>query len=178
MPLTLASQSPRRARILQDHGVAFDVVKTDAPEVSIPHDPERTVVENAVHKLMACGRLPALAADTIVWLDGVIYGKPADSDGAKAVLRTLAGRTHAVFTGVAYADADGNVRTACCRSDVTFRDLSDADIDEYVARVNPVDRAGAYDIDDHGDLVVASYTGEYENIMGLPLEALREWRLI
>ena len=178
MPLTLASQSPRRARILSDHGVAFDVLVTDAPEVSIPHDPERTVVENAVHKLRACGRVPALAADTIVWHDGVIYGKPADAAGAKAVLRTLSGRTHTVFTGVAYADADGNVRTACCRSDVTFRDLSDADIDAYVAQVNPVDRAGAYDIDDHGDLVVASYTGEYENIMGLPLEALREFGII
>ena len=178
MPLTLASQSPRRARILRDHGVAFEVLVTDAPEVSIPHDPERTVVENAVHKLTACGRVPALAADTIVWLDGVIYGKPADPAEAKAVLRTLAGRTHTVFTGVAYADADGNVRTACCRSDVTFRALSDADIDAYVAQVNPVDRAGAYDIDDHGDLVVASYTGEYENIMGLPLEALRDFGII
>lgn len=178
MPLTLASQSPRRARILSDHGVAFEVVVTDAPEVSIPHDPGRTVVENAVHKLRACGRVPALAADTIVWHDGVIYGKPADLAEAKAVLRTLAGRTHAVFTGVAYADADGNVRTACCRSDVTFRALSDADIDAYVAQVNPVDRAGAYDINDHGERVVASYTGEYENIMGLPLEALREFGVI
>ena len=178
MPLTLASQSPRRARILSDHGVAFEVVVTDAPEVSIPHDPGRTVVENAVHKLRACGRVPALAADTIVWLDGVIYGKPADLAEAKAVLRTLAGRTHAVFTGVAYADADGNVRTACWRSDVTFRALSDADIDAYVAQVNPVDRAGAYDINDHGELVVASYTGEYENIMGLPLGALRAFGVI
>ena len=178
MPLTLASQSPRRARILVDHGVAFEVHATDAPEVSIPHDPERTVVENAVHKLQACGRVPALAADTIVWHDGVIYGKPADLDEARDFLRTLSGRTHTVFTGVAHADADGNVRTACCRSDVTFRALSEADIEAYVAQVNPVDRAGAYDIDDHGELVVASYTGEYENIMGLPLEALREFGII
>ena len=178
MPLTLASQSPRRARILQDHGVAFDVMKTDAPEVSIPCDPERTVVENAMHKLQACGRVPALAADTVVWHDGVIYGKPADLAEAKAFLRALAGRTHAVFTGVAYADADGNARTACYRSDVTFRALSEADIDAYVALVNPLDRAGAYDIDDHGSLVVASHTGEYENIMGLPLAALREFGII
>ena len=178
MPLTLASQSPRRARILTDHGVAFDVLATDAPEVSIPHDPERTVVENAVHKVQACGRTPALAADTIVWYDGVIYGKPAGLAEAKAFLRTLSGRTHTVFTGVAYADADGNVQTACCRSDVTFRPLAEAEIASYVAQVNPVDRAGAYDINDHGDLVVASYTGEYENIMGLPLEALRAFGII
>ncbi len=174
MPLTLASQSPRRAKILADHGVAFDVVKTDAPEISIPQEPERTVVENAVSKLKACGRIPALAADTIVWFDGRIYGKPADLAEAKVFLRELSGHTHTVFTGVAYRDETG-VRTVCARSDVTFRDLSDAEIDVYIARVNPVDRAGAYDIDVSGDLLVAAYTGSYENIMGLPVEPLRTW---
>jgi len=173
MPLTLASQSPRRARILADHGVAFEVLKTDAPEVSIPEDPERTVVENAVRKLRACGRSPALAADTIVWLDGRIYGKPADLAAAKAVLRELSGRTHTVFTGVAYRDEKGAERTDCRRSDVTFRTLAEADIDAYVALVRPTDRAGAYDIDEHGEMLVASYTGAYENIMGLPVESLR-----
>lgn len=177
MLLTLASQSPRRAKILESHGVAFEVVKTDAPEVSIPYDPQRTVVENAVHKLMVCDRIPALAADTIVWNEGKIYGKPADLEEAKAFLRELSGRTHTVFTGVAYGD-DTGIRTACGRSDVTFRTLSETDIDEYVARVHPLDRAGAYDIDACGELVVASYTGSYENIMGLPLEPLREWGLV
>lgn len=176
MPLTLASQSPRRARILEDLGVAFAVVKTDAPEVSIPHDPERTVVENASRKLAACGCVPALAADTIVWFNGKIYGKPVDLEEAKAFLRELSGNTHTVFTGVAYDDGTG-VRTACARSDVTFRILSDAAIDDYVARVRPTDRAGAYDIDESGDLLVASHTGEYENIMGLPVAPLREFGL-
>ncbi len=174
MPLTLASQSPRRAKILADHGVVFDVVKTDAPEVSIPQEPERTVVENAVNKLKACNRIPALAADTIVWFNGKIYGKPADLAEAKVFLRELSGHTHTVFTGVAYQNETG-IRTACGRSDVTFRDLSDAEIDAYIARVNPVDRAGAYDIDVSGDLLIASHTGSYENIMGLPVEPLREW---
>ena len=122
MPLTLASQSPRRARILEALGVPFEVLPTHAPEVSFPHDPERTVRENALGKLRACPRSPALAADT-------------------------------------------------------FRVLSEADIEDYVARVRPVDRAGAYDIDACGALVVASYTGSYENIMGLPVEPLRMWRV-
>ena len=172
MPLTLASQSPRRARILEALGVPFEVLPTHAPEVSFPHDPERTVRENALGKLRACPRSPALAADTIVWLRGKIYGKPADLAEAKAFLRELSGQTHTVFTGVAY---DGDVQVV--RSDVTFRALSEADIEDYVARVRPVDRAGAYDIDACGTLVVASYTGSYENIMGLPVEPLRMWRV-
>jgi septum formation protein len=68
--------------------------------------------------------------------------------------------------------------TACARSEVHFRALSDATIDEYIARVRPLDRAGAYDIDESGDLIVDSYTGEYENIMGLPVEPLRRFGII
>ncbi len=144
-----------------------------AKEVCYPEDPERTVRENALAKGAAARRSEGehvLSADTIVWLDGRVYGKPRDLAEAKAFLRDLSGRTHTVFTGVAY---DGETRVV--RSDVTFRALSDAEIDAYVARVNPLDRAGAYDIDESGDYLIASHTGSYENIMGLPVEPLREW---
>ena len=172
--LTLASGSPRRAKILRAHGVDFVIVKSDAPEVSYPHDPERTVRENALAKGAAVkAHGPVLSADTIVWFSGKIYGKPRDLDEAKAFLHELSGQTHTVFTGVAY---DGEVKVV--RSDVTFRELSDALIDDYVARVKPTDRAGAYDIDESGDLIVASYTGSYENIMGLPVEPLRAWGIV
>jgi septum formation protein len=171
MKITLASGSPRRAKILEELGVEFDVVKTDAPEASYPHDPERTVRENALAKgAAAAPRTRVLSADTIVWFGGRIYGKPRDLEEAKEFLRELSGKVHTVFTGVAF---DGDVKVA--RSDVKFRRLSDADIEEYVARVRPTDRAGAYDIDESGDLIVESYTGSYENIMGLPTEPLREW---
>ena len=171
MKITLASGSPRRAKILEKFGVEFDVVKTDAPEASYPHDPERTVRENALAKgAAAAPRTRVLSADTIVWFGGRIYGKPRDLEEAKEFLRELSGKVHTVFTGVAF---DGDVKVA--RSDVKFRRLSDADIEEYVARVRPTDRAGAYDIDESGDLIVESYTGSYENIMGLPTEPLREW---
>lgn len=169
MKIILASGSPRRAKILRDMGIAFEVVKTDAPEVSYADDPERTVRENALAKGAAVPHAGVLSADTIVWYDGRIYGKPRDLDEAKAFLRTLSGKTHTVFTGVAY---NGRVRVV--KSDVTFRVLSEAMIDEYVARVKPTDRAGAYDIDESGDLIVAGWTGSYENIMGLPVEAVRE----
>ena len=202
-PLILASGSPRRAKILRDLGVEFEAVKTEAPEVSIPNDPVRTVTENACAKLRAAavatsavdpvGRdkrgnsrgprqarpLPLgwaiLAADTIVWFDNRIYGKPRDLEEAKEFLRELSGQTHVVFTGVAFRAEDGAERTACVESHVTFRALSEEMIEEYVARVHPTDRAGAYDIDESGDLIVASYTGSYENIMGLPVEPLRDF---
>lgn len=169
----LASGSPRRAKILADLGVAFDVVKSDAPEVSFPDDPERTVRENALAKGAAVAAFPEsagrrmISADTIVWMDGKIYGKPRDLAEAKLFLRELSGKTHRVYTGVAI---DGKARAYA--SEVTFKELSDAAIDEYVRLVNPIDRAGAYDIDEHGDMIIARWTGSYENIMGLPKEAL------
>lgn len=171
--LTLASGSPRRAKILKSLGVDFVVRKSDAAEVAYPGDPVRTVTENALAKQTVSPRVlrgGILSADTIVWFNDKIYGKPRDLEEAKAFLHELSGRTHTVFTGVAY---DGEVKVAT--SDVTFRKLTDAEIDDYVARVKPTDRAGAYDIDESGDFIVESFTGEYENIMGLPIAPLKEW---
>jgi len=178
MKILLASGSPRRAKILRERGVDFDVVRTDAPEASYPADPVRTVLENARAKGAAAraalrSPLPVLSADTVVWRDGRIYGKPRDRAEARAFLRELSGRVHSVFTGVAF---DG--RSVAVRSDVTFRDLTDATIDAYIDAVDPLDRAGAYDIDACGERLVASYTGTYENIMGLPLEPLEEWGIL
>jgi len=179
MKIHLASGSPRRAKILKEHGVRFEVIRTDAAEVSYPDDPVRTVRENALLKgraaaaLLPAGTKGVLSADTIVWFDGRIYGKPRDLDEAKEFLRELSGRVHTVYTGVAL---DGE--TAVETSDVEFRALDDGEIDAYVAEVRPTDRAGAYDIDESGDRIVARWTGEYENIMGLPLAPLHRWGLL
>ena len=176
MKTILASKSPRRAKILADHGWTFSVEPTEADEVSIPHAPRRTVLVNAARKLKACRALhpdaAIVAADTIVWFDGRIYGKPRDLDEAREFLRGLSGQTHSVFTGVAFCRPDGPLQTEVVESRVTFRRLSDELIDRYVETVRPTDRAGAYDIDESGDLIVESYTGSYENIMGLPVEPL------
>ena len=174
--ITLASGSPRRSKILSDMGCAFEIVKSDAPEVSFDDDPERTVRENALAKGAAVarrGRRRVLSADTIVWFNGKIYGKPADLAEAKAFLRALSGNVHTVYTAVAF---DGDVEVV--KSNVKFRKLTEEMIDEYVAKVNPVDRAGAYDIDESGKLIVESWTGSYENIMGLPIEPLRKWAIV
>lgn len=193
--LILASGSPRRAKILEKLGVQFRVVKTNAEEVAI--EPERTydaeetgsiVEQNACLKVWAGFKAAGgssggiLAADTVVWFRNRILGKPKDLSEAAEYLRMMSDKVHSVFTGVAYlppdATEDDEQRFAIVESKVKFRKLSDAMIDEYVARVKPTDRAGAYDIDESGDLIVESYTGSYENIMGLPVEPLREWKLV
>ncbi len=193
--LILASGSPRRAKILKKLGVQFRVVKTDAEEVAI--EPERTydaeetgsiVEQNACLKVWAGFKAAGgssggiLAADTVVWFRNRILGKPKDLSEAAEYLRMMSDKVHSVFTGVAYlppdATEDDEQRFAIVESKVKFRKLSDAMIDEYVARVKPTDRAGAYDIDESGDLIVESYTGSYENIMGLPVEPLRDWKLV
>ncbi len=179
MSLLLASGSPRRAKILSGLGVDYEIIKTDAPEVSWANEPARTVLTNArakgraARKAVGADSRPILSADTIVWLDGQIYGKPRDLAEACAFLRQLSGRTHYVFTGVVL-DEKATVQTSA----VTIRELSDGEIETYVTRVNPVDRAGAYDIDCSGDLLVESYTGSYENIMGLPVEPLAAWGVV
>ncbi len=173
MKIVLASASPRRAKILESLGVDFTVVKTDAPEVSYDADPRRTVSENALAKGAAAGCANVLSADTVVWYDSRIYGKPRSFDEAKEFLRTLSGKTHSVFTGVAF---NGEVEVV--ESKVNFRELTDADIDGYVERVKPTDRAGAYDIDESGELIIESYSGSCENIMGLPVEPLKEWGIV
>jgi septum formation protein len=180
--LILASQSPRRAKILESLGVSFSIVKTDSEEIDYPEDPERTVSENAVLKLKACQKeYPSsaiLAADTIVWFNGEIYGKPRDLNEAKSMLQKLSANTHTVFTGVAFTDGETKeIKTQVCRSEVVFRSLSESAIEEYVERTKPTDRAGAYDIDENGDMLVERYEGEYENIMGLPVLPLENWIL-
>lgn len=180
MKLVLASGSPRRAKILERLGVDFEVERTDAPEVCYQDDPERTVSENALAKGAAAktAGTAVLSADTIVWYDGRIFGKPRNLGEAKEFLRLLSGRAHWVFTGVALRRNGERPEVRVVRSQVKFRELSQEMIEEYVSRVHPVDRAGAYDIDESGGLIVEGYTGSYENIMGLPVEPLREWGLI
>lgn len=193
--LTLASGSPRRAKILTQHDVAFRVLRTDAEEVAIQpgrmYNAEETgaiVERNACLKVWAGfkaaggGAGGILAADTVVWFRNRILGKPHDLDEAAQYLREMSGKVHSVFTGVAYlppgATEDTEQRFALVESRVRFRTLSEAMIADYVARVRPTDRAGAYDIDESGDLIVESWTGSYENIMGLPVEPLREWGIV
>ncbi|MCX6938660.1 MAG: Maf family protein [Verrucomicrobia bacterium] len=179
-PFILASASPRRRELLAALGVRFDVVVADVVEHEDPLlDPRVMVARNAALKAdWVAQRNPAawvLGADTTVFVDGRALNKPADLAAARAMLRRLSGRSHTVFTGVALRHAADGVREDFgVASEVVFHPLSDAVIEEYLARVHVLDKAGAYAIQEHAALLVAEQRGSLSNIIGLPQDEVRE----
>ena len=142
-------------------------------------DPRALVAHNAALKAdWVAERRPqsiVLGADTTVFLEGRVFNKPRDPAEAREMLRLLAGRTHLVFTGLAVRRLIPTLRLdADATSEVTFKPLQDIDIEGYLARVNTLDKAGGYSIQEHTDMIVAGYTGSFTNIMGLPLEATKQ----
>ena len=176
--LVLASASPRRRALLAALGVDFDVVTSGALEIDDGLPPEQLVVANACAKRdEVARRLPdpslVIAADTLVFLGDQTLSKPAGLDEACRMLARLSGRTHAVLTGLALVDTEtGAAAQGVERTDVTFRALSDEEIAHFVHAVRPVDRAGAYTVDGPGSLLVAGYSGCYQNVLGLPIVRL------
>ncbi|MEM6782136.1 MAG: nucleoside triphosphate pyrophosphatase [Bacteroidota bacterium] len=179
VPLVLASGSPRRRRLLGSLGLAFEVHVSGHPE-DFPTDvaPGDAVARLALEKaqLVAPSHPDALtlAADTTVVLDGCILEKPADADEAKAMLRSLSGATHTVHTGIAlYHPASNRAVTSTESTRVTFGLLTEAEIGAYVATGSPLDKAGAYGIqDDYGPLFVERIEGDFYTVVGLPLRRL------
>lgn len=180
-PLVVGSVSPRRHKLLRGLGLSFDVLATDASEIHDESDPVGTVVHNALAKHAACRRLRPgaglLTADTLVLFAGRLIGKPRDLGEAAEFLRAFSGRTQTVYTAVALSlpGTDPDVRVEA--SAVHFRPLDEPAIQEYLQRTRPLDRAGAYDIDENGELLIAGFGGSYTNIMGLPMEAVADWFL-
>ena len=179
--LVLASASPRRAELLARLGFPFEVVATGVEEISEHLDgPSGLVRENALLKALHVAEAKpdqlVLGSDTTVCLDGTILGKPANLAEAKACLRRLSGQRHEVFTGVALCWRDGGLRHVFVESStVVFRTLSEDVIERYVQLVNPLDKAGAYGIQAHRELIIAEVDGSVENVMGLPLQTLETW---
>jgi septum formation protein len=178
--LILASASPRRRELLAQLGVTFEVVPAQVVEHEDPHsDPRAMVAHNAALKAdWVAARHPeafVLGADTTVFLDGVVLNKPADLDDARRMLRRLAGRTHTVFTGLALRRArDGLRLDRGEESQVTFRAFGEAEIEDYLRRVNVLDKAGAYAIQEGAERIVSGHTGSFSNIVGLPLETTKQ----
>ncbi|HWA87109.1 MAG TPA: Maf family protein [Opitutus sp.] len=177
--LVLASASPRRRELLAQLGIAFDVMVADVTEhEDETTDPRVMVALNAALKAeWVAARQPealVLGADTTVFLDGVALNKPRDLADARAMLKRLAGRTHTVFTGVALRrGCDGLKVDDAAASEVTFRSFDDATIDAYFRVVNPLDKAGAYGIQEGRELIIAGWKGSLTNIMGLPMEVTK-----
>lgn len=178
--ILLASGSPRRAELLRQAGVPFVVAPSNVPELvpvrcaNVAAHIANTALLKAktafvqAHEDPELSRLTVLAADTTVVLDGRMLGKPADETQARLMLRALSGRTHQVTTGVCLISRAG-VQAFAETTDVTFGALTDADIDAYVASGEPMDKAGAYGIQGLGGAFVERISGDYYNVVGLPL---------
>jgi len=179
MPIVLASASPRRRELLEREGLVFEVMVSPVEEI---HDatiePERLCEMNAALKAedVAARRPEAtvIGADTLVFIDGVPLGKPADLDEARSMLRRLAGRVHRVCTGVCVMFPDGQREIFHETTEVTFHPLDEAAIGDYLRVANPLDKAGAYGIQEFGERIIAGIRGDYDNVVGLPVARLRK----
>lgn len=179
-PLILASGSPRRKHLLEQIGLPFTVQPSEVDESllsTIGVAPDEFVKRLSLLKAQDVARRTSqrsivLGSDTIVVLNGHILGKPIDSDDAVRMLRSLSGMTHTVYTGIALVDSSTyHSVTEVQHTDVTFRELTDDEINGYVATGSPLDKAGSYGIqDDFGAVFVAHIVGCYYTIVGLPLE--------
>ncbi len=172
----LASRSPQRRAILEQLGVEFSVQVPDIEELEAG-PPHEVALENAYRKASAIASTGSgasvLGVDTVVALGARMYGKPADAEDARATLTALAGRRHAVVSGVCLIE-DGRSRTAAARTLVEFRTLSDPLIDWYLASGEWRERAGGYAIQGRGAALVAGIEGDYLNVVGLPVATLLE----
>lgn len=171
----LASGSPRRRELLEMLGVPDLTIRpATGPERATPGaGPEQTVRELSLHKAQEVAQTCApediiIAADTIVYLDGAILGKPKDHDDAVRMLTALSGREHIVYTGVAVLRG-GELRQAAEQTAVRFRALTPAEIERYIATGEPMDKAGAYAIQGLAAMFVIGLDGDYYNVMGLPV---------
>jgi septum formation protein len=177
-PFILASTSPRRAELLRQLPVEFRVVPSDATELAHEHlSPLELCQLNAHHKARAVAKkIPdalVLGADTLVFLDNEILGKPVNLNEARRMLKKLQGRTHQVVTGISLIHLRAHRETIFAVStDVLFRDCTDETITDYLAKVETLDKAGAYAIQQHGEWLVSEISGSFSNVVGLPLERL------
>jgi septum formation protein len=179
-PLILASASPRRAELLRQLGLEFRIMPSDAPELHPDQLTAREVSQvNAYRKArVVAKKFPdalVLGADTLVHLGARLFGKPATLVEAYEMLEQLQGRTHRVTTAVCLLHLRNHRQKIFAETTaVTFRPLDAVKIRRYLNKVDPLDKAGAYAIQEEGDLIVEKISGSYTNVVGLPVEKLRE----
>ncbi|MFA7637190.1 MAG: Maf family protein [Monoglobales bacterium] len=172
--IILASASPRRKEILQNLGVKFRIVTSDAEEITDDGLPPNLIVQQlamlkGTDVAKKVKNVLVISADTIVWDDGEVLGKPENIENAKEMLKKLSGKTHEVYTGVCVTDSKSGKSISDFEvTKVKFRNLSKEEIDRYVNTYEPMDKAGAYGIQGKGCLLVESIKGDYLNVVGLP----------
>ena len=179
-PLILASASPRRAELLRQCGIQFQIVSAQVPEIHPEHLTPREICQiNAYRKARATAKHHpdslVLGADTVVCLGTRIFDKPCSLKEAQASLARLQGRTHEVIIGVCIIHQRlHRQRLFAVSTAVTFRHLHAHQIRRYLAKINPLDKAGGYAIQDEGDEIVKGISGSYSNVVGLPMEKVKE----
>jgi septum formation protein len=177
-PLVLASASPRRRALLREHGYDFTVAPADIPELAPAHlSPGETVLRNARAKCLAVAALRpdciVLGVDTEVALAAEVFGKPADMEEAFAMASRLNGRSHQVLSGLWLARlSSGEQYGGVEATTVHFRELSDEALRAYLARIGPLDKAGAYSAQEDNGELIARVEGSFSNVIGLPMERL------
>lgn len=177
--IILASASPRRRELLGGLDVDFEVRSLPDVDESFPAELQGGDIPLYISKKKADAYRPQMAddelvitADTIVWLEGVALGKPADEDDARRMLRGMSGKTHSVFTGVTITTKEVQ-ESFVAQSDVTFARLTDEEIDYYIAKYRPTDKAGSYGAQEWiGYIGMSNIVGSYFNVMGLPVQRL------
>ena len=175
----LASNSPRRKELLKGIDIDFDVKLLPNIDESYPESLRGDEIAEFVALKKATPYIPSLAAndllitaDTIVLLEGVVYGKPSNKEEAKEMLRTLSGKTHSVISGVCLTSIDKQISFSAT-SEVEFAELTDSEIEYYVNHYSPFDKAGSYGVQEWiGYVAVKNINGSYYNIMGLPIHRL------
>ena len=180
----LASASPRRKELLEKMGLQFSIVVSEADESTVSRDiPVNLYVQElALLKVSATAKMLLrnkkaliIAADTIVTLDGEILGKPDGEDGAKKMLSSLSGRTHEVYTGYCIMRiSDGKTVCNSVKTEVKFKTLTEQKIRSYIESGEPMDKAGAYGIQGFGSMLIEKISGDYFNVVGLPVSALAD----
>jgi septum formation protein len=177
-PLILASQSPRRIALLTDAGVVFEVVDAPVNEFTPATAPQwnpPTLAENNAWLKASAALLPGrwiLGADTVVARDGRIFGKPGSPNEAREFLRALSGGVHEVITGCALAGPNGEKIIFHEITRVIFHELGEGIITRYLDEVHVLDKAGAYGLQERGEMLVESVEGSRSNVIGLPVERL------
>lgn len=175
-PLVLASSSPRRRELLQAAGVEFVATPAECVEL---HDASLglagLVTENARAKALEVAvkhpQSVVLGADTLVWLEGQALGKPADLDDARRMLRLLSGCVHEVATGVYLLRMEPREQVEFHEiTRVRFRVLEESVIEDYLETVDVLDKAGAYALQEHGEMLIETVEGSWSNVVGLPME--------
>ena len=182
MEIILGSQSPRRRELMAGLDLPFTAITIDADESypaslqagDIPYYISRAKARAYENQLLPDQLL--ITADTIVWLDGRMLGKPHDDAEAISMLRALSGKTHQVYTAVTFAQKGKELDTIVDCTDVTFAELSDEEINFYVRQYRPFDKAGAYGVQEWiGYVACSAMNGSYFNVMGLPVHKVYEY---